>query len=127
MAAAIGNSLQEAGFVFESAGLEPLPVEPGTVSFMASKGLDVARAVPRAVTEVEKLEHQDVIVLLAAEARSAFPRRPRKAVLLEWPVEDPSRVTGTDAEVRAAYEKTFAFISGHIHELVSAVRGSAKA
>jgi protein-tyrosine-phosphatase len=96
------------------------------VGFMASKGFDIARAVPRAVTDVENIEHQDVIVLLAPEARRAFPRRPRKAVLLEWPVEDPSRVKGTEAEVRAAYERTFAFISGHIHELVSAVRGSAR-
>lgn len=127
MAAAIGSALQDPGFVFESAGLEPLPVEPGTVRFMASKGFDVARAVPRAVTEVEKLEHQDVIVLLATEARGAFPRRPRKAVLLEWPVEDPSRVTGTDTEIRVAYEKAFDFISGHIRELVSAVRGSTNA
>ena len=126
MAAAIGNALNDPGFVFESAGLEPLPVEPGTVRFMAAKGFDVARAVPRAVTDVEKLEHQDVVVLLAPEARRAFPRRPRKAVLLDWPVEDPSRVAGTEAEIRAAYEKAFAFISGHVHELVSAVRGSGR-
>jgi len=122
MAEFIGNSLAERGFVFSSAGLDPLPTEPATKAFMASKGFDVSRAVPRAVTDVENLEHQDVIVLLAPEARRAFPRRPRKAVLLEWPVEDPSRATGSEAEVRAAYEKAFTFIAGQIRELVSAVR-----
>ena len=126
MAEAIGHSLKEPGFVFSSAGLEPLPVEPATVSFMASKGFDVARAVPRAVTDVEGLEHQHVIVLLAPEARRAFPRRPRKSVLLEWPVDDPSRVTGTDAQVRAAYEKAYTFIEGQIRELVSAARVSGR-
>ena len=41
-------------------------------------------------------------------------------------MEDPSRVTGSETEIRAAYEKTFTFISGHINELVLAVRGGAK-
>ena len=122
MAQHIGAALQEKGFDFASAGLDPLPIAPSTVSFMASKGFDVARHVPRALTDVENLEHQDVIVLLAPEARRAFPRRPRKAVLLEWPIEDPSRATGSEAEVRAAYEKAFTFISGQIRDLVSAVR-----
>jgi len=126
MAEFLGASLKEPGFEFGSAGLDPLPVEPATVSFMASKGFDVTRAVPRAITDVVNLEHQDVIVLLAAEARRAFPRRPRKAVLLEWPVDDPSRVTGTEAEVRSAYEKAYSFIAGHIRELVAAVRGSSR-
>ena len=121
MAEFIGNSLQAPGFEFSSAALDPLPIEPATVSFMASKGFDITRAVSRALTAVEDLEHQDLIVLLAPEAKRAFPRRPRKAVLLEWLIEDPSRVTGTEADVRAAYEKAYTFISGHIHDLVSAV------
>jgi protein-tyrosine-phosphatase len=75
---------------------------------------------------VENLEHQDVIVLLAPEAKRAFPRRPRKAVLLEWPIEDPSQVSGNEAEVRAAYERAYAFIEGEIRDLVSAIRDSGK-
>lgn len=124
MAEFIGTSLGQPDFVFASAGLDPLPVEPATAMFMASKGFDVSRAVPRAVTDVENLESQDVIILLAPEAKRAFPRRPRKAVLLQWPIEDPSRATGSEAEVRAAYEKAFAFIGDHIRELVSAIRDS---
>ena len=104
--------------------LDPLPIERRTVEFMTSKGHDVSRAVPRAVTDVENLESQDVIILLAPEAKRAFPRRPRKAVLIQWPIEDPSRVTGTEAEVRAAYEKAYTFISSHIRDLVSAIRDS---
>ena len=93
---------------------------------MASKGFDITRAVPRAVTSVENLDHQDVIVLLAPEARRAFPRRPRKAVLLEWPLEDPSLVQGTEVEVRTAYEKAYTFIEGQIRDLVSAIRDTGR-
>ena len=126
MAEFIGKSLEEKGFHFTSAGLDPQPIAPATTRFMASKGLDVSRAVPRPLTDVENLEHQDVIVLLAPEARRAFPRRPRKAVLLEWPLGDPSAVTGTEAEVRAAYEKAYHFLEGQIRELVGAVQDIGK-
>lgn len=126
MAERIATSLQEPGFDFTSAGLDPTPLDPRTVQFMTSKGFDIARAVPRAVTGVEHLEHQDVIVLLSPEAKRAFPRRPRKAVLLEWPVEDPSQAGGSEDEVRAAYEKTYGFIESEIRDLVSAIRDSGK-
>ena len=122
MAEHIGTALREPDFMFTSAGLDPLPIEPRTVQFMATKGQDVSRAVPKAVTDVENLEHQDVIVLLAPEAKRAFPRRPRKAVLLEWPVDDPSLVQGSEAEVRAAYEKTYAYIERQVRDLVAAIR-----
>ena len=126
MAECIGRSLGEPGFAFASAGLEPQPIGAATVAFMSSKGFDVSRAVPRALTQLDDVERQDVIVLLAPEAKRAFPRRPRKAVLLEWPIEDPSLVQGSPAQVQAAYEKTFEFISGHITELVTAIRESGK-
>jgi len=124
MAEFIGNSLNEPGFVFSSAGIDPLPIRPSTTKFMTSKGFDVTRSVPRALTDIDNLEHQDVVILLAPEAKRAFPRRPRKAVLLQWPVEDPSLATGTEEEVRTAYENAYTFISNHIRELVSAIRDS---
>ena len=124
MAESIGTSLAESGFEFSSAGLDPLPIEARMAQFMAGKGFDVTRAVPRALTDVDDLESQDVVVLLAPEARRAFPRRPRKAVMIEWPIDDPSLATGSDAEVQAAYERAYSFIESHIRDLVSAVRDS---
>jgi phosphate transport system protein len=126
MAEHIGRSLAEPGFEFASAGLDPLPISAATAEFMASKGFDVARSVPRALTSLDDLEDQDVIAVLASEAKRAFPRRPRKAVLVEWPVEDPSLVTGSDTEVRAAYESTFSFLESHIRELVAAIHDTGR-
>ncbi len=126
MAEHIGRSLAEPGFDFSSAGLDPLPITAATASFMASKGFDVTRSVPRALTSLEDLEDQDVIALLATEAKRAFPRRPRKAVLIEWPVEDPSLATGSEAEVRAAYQATYTYLETHIRELVAAIRDTGR-
>jgi hypothetical protein len=76
------------------------------------------------MSAVANIQHEDVIVLLAPEAQRAFPRRPRNTVLLDWSVEDPSAVTGSDEEVTAAYVRTYAYIEAQIRDLVSAIRDS---
>jgi phosphate transport system protein len=120
MAEAIATAQAEPGFVFSSAGVDPKPVDGATISFMATKGFDVGRAVPKNLIQVPNLDFQDVIVLLAPEARRMFPRWPRKAVLLEWLVDDPAARDGDSA----AYEATYAFIEAQIHDLVKAIRST---
>lgn len=119
MAEAIAVSFGEEGFVFASAGIDPKPVDSSTIEFMAGKGFDVGRAVPRDLTQVPNVDFQDVIVLLAPEARKMFPRWPRKAVLLEWLVDDPTK-SGDEH----AFESTYAYIEGQIRDLVQAIRSS---
>lgn len=126
MAEMIGQSLGEPGFFFSSAGLDPRPLSAATVQFMASKGFDVSRAVPRALSQVPNMEHQDVIVLLAPEVHRAFPRRPRHTVMLDWSVQDPSAIPGDEATRMTAYAEVFSFIGGQIRDLVSAIRDSAR-
>jgi hypothetical protein len=78
---------------------------------------------PKAIYQVPNLDHYQVIVGVAQEAQQAFPRTPRKLVYIDWSIDDPSRLRGSDAEVRAAYETTFAFLSSHVRDLVGAVLG----
>jgi phosphate transport system protein len=127
MAEQIGNRLAEPGFVFSSAGLDPAPLQPSTVEFMASRQFDVSRAVPRSLSAVPNIEYEDVIVLLSPEAKRAFPRRPRHTVLLDWSVEDPSATSGDPGEVAEAYERAYRFIESQIHDLVTAIRDSNRA
>jgi len=126
IAETIGTALKEPDFVFSSAGLSPAPVSEPTIRFMASRGFDVSRFAPRALTSVANIDHEDVIVLLAPEARQAFPRRPRHTVMLDWSVEDPSAVAGSEEEVAAAYQRTYAYIEAQIRDLVSAIRDSSR-
>jgi protein-tyrosine-phosphatase len=110
MAEAIALSLNQPKFIFSSAGLEPEPIDSMTVGFMKEKGLDVARMVPKALNQVPNLDHYHVIVVLAPEARKAFPLKPRKVVFLDWSVDDPSKAQGTPAEVNATFQNTYKFI-----------------
>ena len=124
MAEAIAQALNQPRFIFNSAGMEPRPLEPATVEFMKAKGFDLAREAPKALFQVPNLDHYQVIVALTKEAHRAFPQRPRKVVFLDWPVPDPSQVQGTPAQVQAAFEETFQFIQRHVQELVAAIVGA---
>ena len=123
MAEAIAQSLGQSRFVFTSAGLDPRPVDPRTIAFMKEKGFDLSRAAPKAIFQVPNLDHYNVIVGVAAEAKQAFPRSPRKMVYIDWSIDDPARASGSPEEVRSAYEATFEFLSRHVRDLVGAVLG----
>jgi len=123
MAEAIAASLDQPKFMFSSAGVDPQPMTPVTLEFLKSKGLDTARLTPKSVEQIPNLDHYHVLVVLAPAAKRAFPIKPRKGVFLDWSVADPSRVQGSPAEVRAAYEQTYQFLHEHLNDLVEAVLG----
>jgi len=123
MAEAIANSLEKPSFVFASAGIDPHPIDPMTVKFLAGKGLDISHHKSKSVSQIPNLDHYQVIVALAQEAQRVFPPPPTKTVGLDWNVKDPSFVEGTPQEVRAAYEETFQYINTHIRDLVEAILG----
>ncbi|MCI0541938.1 MAG: phosphate signaling complex protein PhoU [Verrucomicrobiales bacterium] len=124
MAEAIANSLNQPHFIFSSAGLEPTAIDPMTVTFLKEKGLDLSRQSSKAVDQIPNLDHYQIVVALAKEVHKAFPAPPTKTVCLDWSIKDPSRVEGTPAEVRAAYEATYKFLHDHITGLVEAVLGN---
>jgi phosphate transport system protein len=123
MAEVIASSLNQPQFIFTSAGLEPKPVDPMTLTFLKEKGLDVSRLKSKSLEQIPNLDHYQIIVALAKEAEKAFPARPTRTVCLDWSVEDPSQVQGTPTEVRAAYESTYQFLRAHIEDLVEAMLG----
>ena len=123
MAEAIANSLGKPEFVFSSAGIDPHPIDPMTVKFLAQKGLDISHHQSKSVSQIPNLDHYQVIVALAQEAQKVFPPPPTKTVGLDWNVKDPSFVEGSPEEIGAAYEETFQYINTHIRDLVEAILG----
>ena len=123
MAEAIAHSLAQPRFVFSSAGLDPRAIDPGTLAFLKEKGFDVSHMAPKGTDQVPNLDYYNVIVGVAKKAQEAFPRTPRNLVYVDWSIDDPSRVTGSPEEIRAAYEATFQFLSRHVRDLVGAVLG----
>ncbi|MCL4709558.1 phosphate signaling complex protein PhoU [bacterium] len=123
MAEAIGNRLGISKFIFSSAGITPKPIDPGTVSFLQEKGVDISRQSSKYVNQIVNLEHYQVIVALSETAQTAFPPPPTKTVSIPWEVQDPSQAQGTPEEVHAVYEKTYSYLETHIRDLVQAILG----
>lgn len=120
MAEAIGHSLNRPQFVFASAGMTAGTVDPGTVEFLQSKGLDVSHVGAHGLDRVPNLEYAQVLVALTPQAKRGFPSS-TKAVCLDWSLADPSKVQGSPEEKRAAYEQAYRFLHTHISELCDAV------
>ncbi len=123
MAEAIANHLDPEGFVFSSAGLEARALDWRTVEFLKEKGIDISRQTSKSVNQIPNIEHYHVIIALAKSAQKVFPPPPTKTVGLDWNVEDASRLPGSLADVRSAYEETFQYINTHVRELVHALVG----
>jgi protein-tyrosine-phosphatase len=122
MAEAIGRALKPAGVTFTSAGVKPQPVDPLALRFLATRGIEVAVAVPRALREIEDLERYRVIVTLDETAQSAFPRTPRKAVMLHWsPASVPGLAAPAAPDDTAAYEALYKELDADIRDLVQAI------
>jgi phosphate transport system protein len=121
MAEGIGNNLGLAKFLFASAGVEPGPLDPRTVRFMADKGIDISRQTSKGVLQIPNLEHYQVIVALSKGAEEVLPPPPTKTVGLSWKIDDPSKIPGDEA--RASFEKAFEFLDVHIRDVVQAVLG----
>lgn len=123
IASGIANALAQPRFIFSSAGIDPAPVDPRTVRFLKEKGIDITGHGSKSLTQIPNLEHYQVIVVLAPEARKAFIPPPAKTVVLDWSVADPSKTQGSDSEVRSAYEKAFSLIQEQIQDLIEAILG----
>ncbi len=123
MAEAIGSSLNQAKFIFASAGLHPAPMDPTLIDFLRGKGIDLPHPSPKSIQQIPNLDHYQIIVALAPEALKAFSPAPAKTVVLDWTVADPSTVPGSPTQVRAAYESTYQLLRDHVHDLVEAVIG----
>lgn len=123
MAQAIGQALDQPDFVFSSAGLDPRPIDAGTVQFLREKGMDISKDASKRLDQVPNLDQYHIIVGLDKGVQKALPPPPRKTVYLDWSIPDPSIVKGGAAEIRAAYESAYHELHSHIQDLVEAVLG----
>lgn len=123
MAESIGGTLEEDMFIFSSAGITPQLRDPKTVSFLAEKGIDISKQTSKYLNQILNLEHYEVIVSLCPKADVAFLPPPTKTVGIQWHLEDPSKLKGSEEEIEAAYEKAYQYLDTHIKELVEAIIG----
>ncbi|HEU5057083.1 MAG TPA: phosphate signaling complex protein PhoU [Kofleriaceae bacterium] len=124
MAEAIARQIAPAHFIFQSAGIRPGTMDPRAVEFMTRKRIDMARQSPKGLDDVGNVEDFHVVVALSHQAEEGCPALPYGAVELVWDIPDPVKVTGTPAEINAAYESVYQELRGKISELVEGLLGA---
>ena len=125
MAEAIARTRAPVNFLFSSAGVHPAEtIDLGLVQFMAGKGADIARQRPKSLADVGRLEDFNIVVTLSRAADEACPEVPYGTMELNWDIADPSKITGTPAEVEAAYQQVHAELYTKIGELIDSLLGA---
>jgi arsenate reductase len=88
-----------------SAGVETHGLNPGAIAIMAEDGLNIAHHTSNHVDEYKQIEF-DHVITVCDHARERCPWFPSIAMLHHENFPDPAKATGTDAEVKQAFEHT---------------------
>jgi phosphate transport system protein len=121
MAEAIARQMGTKRFSFASAGIAAGGVDPKTIQFLSSRGIDASHQQSKSLDQIPDREKLQVIVTLDQGGQKAIPRRPSKTLGIDWLLTDPAKTRGTPDEVQAAYQAAFESLTDHIRDLVQAI------
>jgi len=101
-----------------SAGTYPADqVHPLAVRVMEEKGIDISTQRPKRIDEVLDIEY-DTVITVCGDAEERCPAFPEDVYREHWPVLDPAKATGTDAEVLATFRGIRDELEGRVRDLL---------
>ena len=89
----------------ESAGIEAHGKNPRAIAVMAEAGVDISGQESTVVDDA-MLRRADVVVTVCGHADELCPALPPTARKIHWPLTDPAKATGSEAEIMAAFRAT---------------------
>ena len=101
-----------------SAGISPVGVNPRAVSVMKEVGIDISGQTSKSINR-DILDQVDFVITLCGDARESCPLVPGKVEKRHWPLEDPARAEGTEAEIMDKFRSIRDQISNLVKELIS--------
>lgn len=123
MAECAAASLKLPVFRFSGIGLKAVPMDPGVMQFLQSRGMDPAGYVPKTADTLREGMEIHVVVAFSAAMREAMEKRFDRSLVVEWKIRP---VSGQGTEVTADYEPVLQALDGHIRDLVAALQGVKK-
>lgn len=100
-----------------SAGVEKHGVNPKAVQFMKEDGIDISAHTSNLVDEYADIAF-DFVITVCDNANERCPVFPSRAKKLHHNFPDPSKVTGTEEEIAAAFRRTRGMIKDYCKEFV---------
>lgn len=92
-------------FDVTSAGTEPGHLHPMAIQAMAEDGVNIALQESKSVDRFVN-DRFDIVITVCDDANEACPVFPNAEHRLHWSFADPSRATGDDEEIFAAFVTT---------------------
>ena len=117
---ALINHLSQGRFKAFSAGSHPIGrINTGALATLARHGLPTEGYVSQSWDEFEDADIDIMISVCDSAAGEACPAYLGKAVRGHWGLADPGHVKGTEEEIIAAFEATYATLEKRIHQLLA--------
>lgn len=89
----------------KSAGIEAHGKNARAIAVMGEAGVDISGQDSTRVSE-DMIRNADVVVTVCGHADEHCPVLPPGVKKIHWPLEDPAKATGTEAEIMAKFRDT---------------------
>ncbi len=103
-----------------SAGSHPKPIHPNTIKVLAEKGIDIASAQSKPLTQFSGRPF-DYVITLCDKVREICPKFPGRGRTLHWSIEDPSTAPGTPRTTAPAFRAVADDLESRIGFLISQI------
>lgn len=113
MAEGFAKNIFDASWDIQSAGVETHGLNPRAVQSMQQIGIDISRQTSKMIDD-DFLMSCDVVVTLCGDARDKCPVTPPEIRRIHWPLPDPAKATGSEADIM----DTFAQVRDNIQQKV---------
>jgi arsenate reductase len=113
-----------AGWSVESAGIESHGKNPRAIAVMQEAGIDISGQESTKVTPA-MLEQADYVVTVCGHADEHCPALPSGARKEHWPLEDPAKASGSEAEILQLFRASRDDIRRRVQELLKRLQAGA--
>lgn len=106
--------------VVQSAGIEAHGKNPRAIDTMREVGIDIAGQ-ESVIVDDNMLRDANVVVTVCGHANEQCPVLPPGIARLHWPLTDPARAAGTEAQIMSEFRTIRDEIEGRVRELLRAI------
>ena len=116
---AITNHLSDGSIQAFSAGSQPAgQVHPLSLKYLEEQGIATEELKSQSWDEFESFKPDIVITVCDSAAAEACPVWFGKTIKLHWGLKDPSKIVGTESDIKAAFEECIETIKIRVNELL---------
>jgi arsenate reductase len=109
-------------FSTASAGIEAHGKNPRAIAVMQEAGVDISGQESTIVTD-EMIAAADVVVTVCGHADEQCPALPPGVRKIHWPLNDPARAAGSEAEIMAVFQATRDEVRQRVADLLEQLAG----